>query len=181
MHKLFLFNMIEIVEDHLLNGRHRQFAFQPHERDLLEVATPDFLVVGLEIEVVKRITKPSAQERLEIFRLLGFGASYREAILDEATLRVTVKHIHMILYRIGDQGLIQLDDGVTIGFVEILILAEPAPEPPGDILILGIEHMTATGMEQAAVDAFAPNESAGFGSTFIDGNVISALQNACGS
>lgn len=171
-------DMVEVIEEHLQNSRHREFAFQPGKRDLLEVASPDFLVVRLEIEIIERIAEPSAQERLKVCRLSGVAACDREAILYETALRVAIQHIHVILYRIGNQRLLQLDDGVAVGFMEVCRLVELAPEPVGDILVLGIEHMSAAGMKQTASDALAADESAGLGCLLIDGHVISVPQDA---
>lgn len=178
VHELAFFDMVEVVVEHLLHGRHREFVFQPCERDLLEVATPDFLVVRLEIEVVERIAEPSTQECLKVCRFRGLAARDSQAIFYEAALRVAIQHVHVILYRIGNQCLLQLDDRVSVSFVEVCRLVELAPEPLGNILILCIEHMSAAGMKQAATNALASDESTGLGCLLIDGHVISTLQDA---
>ena len=181
VHELSLFHAVKIVEEHLLHRGHGQFAFKPRQRHVAQVTAPDLLIIRLEVQVIQRIAKPASQEVLEVvgFRL---GIPHDgQTIGNKSLLGICIKHIHVILNRVRDERLTHANDGVSVGLDEIRLLIEVPPEPFVYILTLGIEHMSAAGVEQASADALTANQSAGFGGAFENRDVVSILEDTRGS
>ena len=138
MDESFLLHMIDIVENHLRDSRHRQLPLQPRQRHIFQVFSPDLFIVRPEINIVERGAEPIFKEFLKICRLRPFIFCYLDKVVDNLFLKLFIEQIHMVFNRIRYYAVairihhalvVNVYHRVSVGLYEIRFAIQFRPEP----------------------------------------------------